>query len=60
MQYIDGDAAEFDDFRFGEFARPGGFVDVASDCGYRRDVRKFYKNLGLADVTRVNDVFGPA
>jgi hypothetical protein len=37
VQNIDGDAAEFDDFRFRKFARPRRLVDIAPDGGYGRN-----------------------
>ena len=58
VQNINGDASEFDDFRFGEFAGPRCFVDVAADCGHRRNRSELLENLRLADVSGVNDVIG--
>jgi hypothetical protein len=59
VQHIDGNAAQFNDLRFGEFARPRSFVDVASDGGYGRKRSELLENLRLSDVSGVNNVIAP-
>ena len=56
VQHEDGNAAEFDDFRLRQSARPHVFVDVAADRAHRRNGCQVLKNLGRADVSRVNNV----
>lgn len=57
VEYINGNAREFDDFCLREAARPRGLVDIAANRRYRRDARELLKNLGRTYVARVNDVF---
>jgi hypothetical protein len=60
MQNVNRDAGEFDHFGLGQWARPRGFVDVASDGGYGRKRSELLENLRLSDVSGVNNVIGPA
>ena len=59
MQYVDGDAGDFDDFGLCQFAAPRRFVDIAADGGQGRDGCKFLENLWIADVASVDDVLRP-
>ena len=56
VQHEDGNAAEFNDFRLRQSARPGIPVDIAADCTHRRNGCEVLENLGRADISRVNDV----
>ncbi len=55
MQYVDGNAANLDDFGLRQFARPGILVNVAADGVHRRDGCEFLQNLGRADISGVDD-----
>ena len=56
MQHVNGNAADFQNFGFGELASPGSFVDVSADCGYGCDFGQFFKDFRRTDVAGVNDV----
>ena len=60
MQYINGDAAGFHDFSFGESAGPGRSVHVSSDRGYWRDLFEGFEDFWRADVAGVKDEVGSA
>ena len=56
VQDIDGDTADFENFRPRELERPGFLVDIPPHSDQRRDSRKFFENLGCAHIPRVNDM----
>lgn len=56
MQHVNGNAADFEYFCFGKFARPVLFVDVAANGCNRGDVGESIENLRRSDVPGMNDV----
>ena len=59
MQYVDGNAAEFDNICFRQLPRPGAFVDVSAHGGDGRNSSQLFENLGIPDIPAVNDMLGP-
>jgi hypothetical protein len=60
VQHVDRNAAGFDNFGFGQSARPGRGVNVAANRGYGRDLRERFQNFGSADIAGVEDAVGSA
>ena len=56
VQHINGKAADLDNFRLWQLARPCILVDVAANGGNWRDGCECGKDIGRADISRVNDV----
>ncbi len=40
----------------GNLTSPGSAIDVAADCGYRRNLRQLVEDSRIADVSGVDDV----
>lgn len=55
VQYINRNSTEFNDLRLRQLSRPDTLVDVSTNGGHRRDLRELLKNLGIADISSVND-----
>lgn len=58
VQHVNGKAAEFDDFRLRQLARPGACVDVPADGRNRRNLLQLLKNFGITHISGVNNVLG--
>ena len=60
MQNVNADASDLDRFGLRKFSRPRVAVDVAADCGERRDSAQFLQNLRVPHVPGVNDALRTA
>jgi hypothetical protein len=58
MQNIYREPADLDNVGLRDFVDPIAVVGVAVDGGDRSDFRKLYKDRGISDVARMNDMVG--
>ena len=56
VQYVDGNAARFEDFSLRQLARPRIFVDISANGGYGRNGCELRNDFRRADVTCMDDV----
>jgi len=56
VQDINRNAADLNYFGFGQRAGPCSFIDVAPNCGERRNGFQLIENFRLADVPCMDDV----
>lgn len=60
VQNVNENATDLQDFGFRQPASPLDFVDIAAYRGERGELGELRKNVRRTDVTRVDDVIGPA
>ena len=56
VKNVDGDAADFEHIRGGNFAGPGIAVHVAANRGHRSNTSQLFQNGRIANVATMNDV----
>lgn len=56
VQYVDRQAANFENFAVGQFPRPVRSIDVATNCSQWGNLGQLIENSRCAHVSGVNDV----
>mgnify|MGYP001248759752 CR=1 FL=1 len=58
MKNVYGNACEFDGFSLRQCASPCAFVDITADGGDWRHFRELFQDVGVTNVSGMNDVLG--